>query len=190
MQIKNLNEDLWCEIVYVCTTRVKAVVRAGTFLGLRLPFYIFFLLNLSNIKNGRGLRVSLGSSLWGLESQFSLRSGVSKANSRSGLVYLLGEVLEFCDRMSGETASYFCVFCGHISWDVAAELLHGGVMFCKSSNSFWRDGGNFFLCCMFSTTEDAFPGVLFCFCSFSVFVVSPTILEGKNVVCPLFLERK
>lgn len=40
-------------------------------------FFLFFLLDLSNIENGRGLRVSLGSLHWGLESQFSLRIGMS-----------------------------------------------------------------------------------------------------------------
>ena len=102
----------------------------------------------------------------GCEFLWGRRSGVSKANSRSGLVCLLGEVLDFCDRRSCETASELFDFCDNISWDVAAELLLWGVMFCKrSSNGSWRDGGKLFSFCMFWTTEDAFPGVLFCFCS-------------------------
>ena len=48
-------------------------VRAGAFLGLRLPFFLFFLLDLNNIENGRGVRVSLGSSLWGLKGLSSFR---------------------------------------------------------------------------------------------------------------------
>ena len=46
-------------------------------LGLRLPFCIFFLLDLGNIENGRGLQGSLGSSLWRIETQLSLRIGMS-----------------------------------------------------------------------------------------------------------------
>ena len=112
--------------------------RAGAFLGLHLPFFLFFLLNLSNIENGRGCEF-----LW------DCRSGVSKANSRSGWVCLLGEVLDFCDKRSCETVSEMFDFCDNISWDVAAELLLWGVMFCiRSSNGFWRDGDKKKLSCM------------------------------------------
>ena len=81
------------------------------------------------------MRVPLGSSLWGLESQFC-----------SGLVCLLGEVLEFCDRSSGETASELFDFCDNTSWDAAAEYSLQGVTCCKrSSNGSWRDGGEILL---------------------------------------------
>ena len=66
-----------------------------------------------------GLRASLGSSLWGLQSHFSLRVGTSA-----------GKVSDFCDRRSAETVSELFDFCDNISWDIAAELLIWGVMFC------------------------------------------------------------
>ena len=65
------------------------------------------------------------------------RSGVSKANSRSGWVYLLGEVLDFCDRRSNETVSKLVDFCGNVSEDVTAQLLLWEVMICiRLSNCF------------------------------------------------------
>ena len=85
----------------------------------------------------------------GCELLWDRRSGVSKANSRSGLVCLLGEVLDFCDGTSGATSELFG-FCDNTSWDAAAELSLWGVMFCKrSSNGSWRDGGKLFSFCMF-----------------------------------------
>ena len=114
------------------------------------------------------------------------RSGVLKLNSRSAWVCLLGEVLDFCDRRSCETASELFDFCDNISWDVAAELLLWGIMVCtRLSNGFWRDAGKLFSFYMFWTTEDAFPGPLVCF----VLVVSPTMFETFSIVCPLFLQR-
>ena len=108
----------------------------------------------------------------GCEFLWDRHSGVSKTNSRSGLVWLLAEVLDSCDRSSGETASELFDFCDDTSWDAAAELALWGFMFCndfcddtswdaaaelaiwgfmfckRSSNGFWRDGGTMFLFCM------------------------------------------
>ena len=77
---------------------------------LHLPVFLLFLVNWSTIEIGRGLRVSLGSSV------------VSNSYSNSALVYLVGEVLDFCDKRSGEAASELFDFRDNISWDVAAEL--------------------------------------------------------------------
>ena len=41
------------------------------------PVFLFCLLNGGNIENGRGLRAFVGLSLWEIESQFSLRVGMS-----------------------------------------------------------------------------------------------------------------
>ena len=43
--------------------QLKSAKWGEGFLGLRFPVFLFFLLDLSNIENGRGLRFSLGSSL-------------------------------------------------------------------------------------------------------------------------------
>ena len=50
----------------------------------------------------------------------------SKFNARSGLVCLLGEVLDFCETRSNDAASELFEFCDNMSWDVVAELLFGG----------------------------------------------------------------
>ena len=50
------------------------------------------------------------------------RSGVSRANSRTGLVCLLGEVLDLCEQTSGEAASVLFDFCDNMPRDVAAGL--------------------------------------------------------------------
>ena len=82
---------------------------------------------------GKGLERFLGcaprflfSSFWtcemggGWEFLWDHRSGISKANSRSGLVCLLGEVsFGFCDNMLR---------------DVTAELLFSGLMISKRSS--------------------------------------------------------
>ena len=62
-------------------------------------------------------------------------SGVSKASSRSEWVYLLGEVLNFCDEISCETVLEVPYFCDNISWDVAAELLLWGSYFLQKKMS-------------------------------------------------------
>ena len=59
----------------------------------------------------------------GCELLWDRRSGVSKANSRSGLVCLLGEVLYLCDKSSGEAASVLFDFCDNMPRDVVAGLL-------------------------------------------------------------------
>ena len=117
-----------CMCVLQQQNRALSGVRGEWFLGLHVPFF-FFSLDLSNIEKGRGLPVSFG-------------SPVSKTNSGSGLVNLLGEVLDVCDVSSD--------FCDNAPWDVAAELSRWGFMFCKRpSSGFWRDGGKMFSFCMF-----------------------------------------
>ena len=86
----------------------------------------------------------------GCEFLWDRRSGVLKANSRPGLVCLLGEVLDLCEKSSYEAASDLIDFCDNVPWDVAAELFFSGVMICKrSSNGSWRDGGRLLSFCMF-----------------------------------------
>ena len=63
----------------------------------------------------------------GCELLWDCRSGVvSKFNSRSGLVCLLGQVLDFCEKSSGEASSELFVFCDNMSRDVVAGLLFWG----------------------------------------------------------------
>ena len=59
----------------------------------------------------------------GCEFLWDRRSGVSKANSRSGLVCLLGEVLDLCEKSSAEAASVLFDVCDNMPWDVPADFL-------------------------------------------------------------------
>ena len=86
----------------------------------------------------------------GCELLWDRRSGVSKVNSRSGLVCLLGEVLDFCEKSSGEAASELFVFCDNMPRDVVAGLLFWGVKLSKrSSSGSCMDGGTLFSFSMF-----------------------------------------
>ena len=85
---------------------------------------------------------------WSCEFLWDRHSGVSKVNSHSGLVFLLGEVLDFCDL--AKLLQNVLEVCDNISSDAAAELLLQGVMFyIRSSNGLWRDGGKLFSFCIF-----------------------------------------
>ena len=67
----------------------------------------------------------------GCEFLWDRRFGVSKDNSRSGLVCVLGEVLDLCEKSSGEVALVLFDFCDNVPWDVATEFLFWGVMISK-----------------------------------------------------------
>ena len=90
------------------------------------------------------------------------RSGVtSKFNARSGLVCLLGGVLDSAKRALAKQHQIFFVFCDNMPRDVVAGLLFWGVKLSKrSSSGSCMDGGTLFSFSMFWTAEDAFPGVL------------------------------
>ena len=72
------------------------------------------------------------------------------AQDRSGLVYLLGEVLDFCEKTSGEAAQVLFDFCDSMPRDVVAGLLFLGVMISnRSSSGSCMDGGRLFSFSMF-----------------------------------------
>ena len=74
------------------------------------PVFSFLLAGLEQHRNWEGVAI------------WDRRSGVSKANSRSGLACLLGEVLDLYEKSSGEVASVLFDFCDNMPWGVAAEL--------------------------------------------------------------------
>ena len=88
---------------------------------LRPPSCLFILAEWKQRRKWEG--VYLGSLLWSIRSQLSLRVGMSAGGGvGSGSCGTESEMFDFCD---------------NISWDVAAELLLWGVMFCiRPSNGF------------------------------------------------------
>ena len=81
----------------------------------------------------------------GCELLWDRPSGVSKVNSRSGLVCLLVEVLDFCKKSSGAAAEVLFDFCDNMPRDVVGELLFWGVKLSKSASSgSCMDGGTLF----------------------------------------------